>query len=59
MQHFSDLGIELKSKQMQQKVPCPNCVRLGKKNYKDTCLSVNLKDIYNCHKCGWSGKLKN
>lgn len=59
MQDFSDLGIELKSKQMQQKVPCPNCVRLGKENYKDTCLSVNLKDgVYNCHKCGWSGKLK-
>jgi len=56
---FSDLGIQLKSKQQQQKVACPNCVKLGKENYKDTCLSVNLKDgLYNCHKCGWNGKIK-
>jgi len=58
-ENFSDLGIKLKGNSAQQKVNCPNCYRLGKENYKDNCLSVNLQDgLYNCHKCGWSGKLK-
>ena len=53
---FYELGIEVKPSPVQQKVKCPNCVKLGKENYKDTCLSVNLQDgLYNCHKCGWNG----
>jgi twinkle protein len=59
MQEFSDLGIKLKGQHSQQKVQCPNCIKLGKENYKDTCLSVNVADgLYNCHKCGWQGKVK-
>lgn len=58
MQQFTDLGIETKGNSVQQKVKCPNCFKLGKENWKDTCLSINLKDgLYNCHKCGWSGKV--
>lgn len=53
---FYELGIELKSNSYQQKCKCPNCKTLGKENYQDTCLSVNLNDgLYNCHKCGWNG----
>ncbi len=34
----------------------PRCAEIGKKNIKDTCLSVNKdKQVFNCHKCGWSG----
>tara|TARA_R100000951_G_scaffold110205_1_gene108015 strand:- start:248 stop:1975 length:1728 start_codon:yes stop_codon:yes gene_type:complete len=56
---FSSLGIRVKSNSIQQKVQCPNCIKLGKENYKDTCLSINTKDgLYNCHKCGWHGVLK-
>jgi len=59
MQTFINLGIELKGNRNQQKVKCPNCIKLGKENYRDTCLSVNLSEgIYNCHKCGWQGKVK-
>ena len=59
MEQFSDLGITLKARNSQQKTTCPNCVKIGKENYKDTCLSVNVENgVYNCHKCGWSGKLK-
>ena len=53
---FYELGIELKSNSIQQKTKCPNCKKIGKENYQDTCLSVNLNDgLYNCHKCGWNG----
>mgnify|MGYP003136896107 FL=1 len=56
---FSSLGIRVKNNSVQQKVQCPNCIKLGKENYKDTCLSINIKDgLYNCHKCGWHGVLK-
>ena len=59
MADFRDLGIQLKGNRNQQKVMCPNCRKLGKENYKDTCLSVNISEgIYNCHKCGWNGKVK-
>lgn len=38
------------------KTTCPRCLELGKKNHKDTCLSVNTTDkLFNCHKCGWKG----
>ena len=57
-QTFSSLGIRVKNNNVQQKVQCPNCIRLGKENYKDTCLSINITEgLYNCHKCGWSGNL--
>ena len=59
MQEFTDLGIQLKGNRSQQKVTCPNCIKLGKENYRDTCLSVNTNEgVYNCHKCGWQGKVK-
>jgi len=56
--NLSESGIVLKGNSQQQKTQCPNCVRIGKENYKDNCLSVNTgTGLYNCHKCGWSGKL--
>jgi len=55
---FSELGIQPKGNRVEQKVKCPQCARLGKENWKDTCLSINLaKGLYNCHKCGFSGKV--
>lgn len=56
---FINLGIEPKGNRPQQKLICPNCIKLGKTNIKDTCLSIDLNDgLYNCHKCGWSGRVK-
>lgn len=53
---FYELGIELKSNSPSQKCKCPNCKTLGKQNFNDTCLSIDLNDgLYNCHKCGWKG----
>ena len=55
---YGEIGIQLKGNYSQQKTQCPNCVELGKENYKDACLSVNTSNgLYNCHKCGWSGKV--
>ena len=52
---FLNLGIEVKNNGVQQKVKCPRCFNLGKENWKDTCLSVNVESgVYNCHKCSWS-----
>ncbi len=59
MQKFIDLGIEIKGNTPQQKLKCPNCIKIGKENWKDRCLSVNVNEgLYNCHKCGWSGKIR-
>jgi len=56
---FHKIGIEPKGNKPSQKVKCPNCVTLGKKNISDTCLSIDLNEgLYNCHKCGWSGCVK-
>lgn len=56
---FLNIGISPKGNRPEQKVQCPNCLKIGKTNYKDTCLSINLLDgLYNCHKCGWSGCVK-
>ena len=57
---FTDLGIHLRNPNAaQQKVKCPNCVKVGKKNVGDTCLSINMTEgLYNCHKCSWSGVIK-
>lgn len=53
---FYQIGIEVKSNSFQQKCKCPNCKIIGKTNYNDDCLSVDLKNgLYNCHKCGWKG----
>lgn len=55
---FIAIGVNPKGNRNEQKVVCPNCIKLGKTNIKDTCLSINLTDgLYNCHKCGWSGKV--
>lgn len=55
---FINIGIVPKSNRQEQKVVCPNCVKIGKTNIKDTCLSINLTEgVYNCHKCGWSGRV--
>jgi twinkle protein len=57
--NFINIGIEPKGNRQEQKVTCPNCVKIGKTNIKDTCLSINLNEgLYNCHKCGWSGCVK-
>lgn len=56
---FYEIGIEIKGNNPSQKLPCPNCVKMGKTNIKDTCLSVDLRQgLYNCHKCGWKGCVK-
>jgi twinkle protein len=53
---FQNLNIIVKSHPEQQKVKCPECIRHGKKNINDPCLSVNIQTgAYNCHKCGWNG----
>ncbi len=45
-----------KVKGNQGKTLCPECKELGKSHWKDDCLSVNKdKQIFNCHKCGFSG----
>lgn len=59
IQEFINIGIEPKGNSQQQKVKCPNCMKLGKENWKDTCMSINLAEgIYNCHKCSWNGTVK-
>ena len=41
---------------IEQKVKCPKCRQMGKKNINDTCLAVNTeKTTFLCHKCGWKG----
>jgi twinkle protein len=56
---FESIGIELRGNSNQQKCKCPNCARIGKENYKDNCLAVNLQEgIYYCHKCNWQGKVE-
>jgi len=56
---FSDLNIKINpSGGIQQKVTCPKCSG-DRKNKRDRCLSVNTQEkTYNCHHCGWSGRLK-
>ncbi|KQC33987.1 hypothetical protein AAU57_12085 [Nonlabens sp. YIK11] len=56
VQDFIAIGVQPKNNGTQQKVRCPNCKAIGKENWKDECLSINLSDgLYNCHKCSWSG----
>jgi len=59
IQEFINIGIEPKGNETQQKVRCPKCKSIGKENWKDTCMSINLVEgIYNCHKCGYKGTIK-
>ena len=59
IQELINIGIEVKGNEVQQKVRCPKCKTLGKENWKDNCMSVNLVEgIYNCHKCTWQGTVK-
>lgn len=53
-----NLGIDLKNKITgQHTFRCPKCSDERKKK-KDPCLSVNIDEgIYNCHHCGWHGKV--
>jgi len=56
-----DLGIEINNSSggNEQKTQCPQCRKIGKTNYKDKCLAINLeKSLYYCHKCGWKGTFK-
>lgn len=40
----------------QIKTTCPRCPEVGKKNIKDTCLSIDkVNKVFNCHKCGFAG----
>jgi twinkle protein len=57
---FLELDIQPKAlSAKQQKVKCPKCKEKGKTNLNDNCLSINMSDgLYNCHKCGWSGKVR-
>ena len=60
VEEFLKIGIEPKGNEPQQKLRCPKCKSIGKENWKDTCLSINLVEgIYNCHKCGFYGTVKN
>jgi twinkle protein len=53
---FLAIGVEVKGNRTEQKVKCPNCIKVGKTNIKDTCLSINIQTgLYNCHKCSWKG----
>ena len=57
---FLELDIQPKAlSAKQQKVKCPKCKESGKTNLNDNCLSINISEgLYNCHKCGWSGKVR-
>ena len=57
---FLELDIQPKAlSAKQQKVKCPKCKESGKTNLNDNCLSINMSEgLYNCHKCGWSGKVR-
>jgi twinkle protein len=53
---FVLIGVEIKNSGIEQKVKCPECKRQGKKNWRDTSLSINRSNgLFNCHKCGFKG----
>lgn len=55
---FEDFGIYVRGTSGQEKVPCPQCSPLRKKQ-SDPCLSVNIDEgVWKCHHCGWSGTIK-
>lgn len=60
MKNFSDYGIEIPSGRTSGNVKtfCPMC-REQRSDKRDRSLSVNLSDgVWNCHYCGWSGRLE-
>jgi twinkle protein len=59
-QLLENLGIELKGKRSGQvKVLCPSCSST-RKNKRDPSLSVDIGEgLYNCHHCGFKGRVFN
>lgn len=60
MKSYSDYGIEIPHGRTSGNVKtyCPQC-RESRHNKHDRSLSVNLNEgVWNCHYCGWSGKLE-
>lgn len=60
MEQFSDYNITIPYRRTTGniKTVCPQCAGT-RGNPKDKSLSVNLdKGVWNCHHCGWSGRLK-
>ena len=60
-QSFADYGIDdADADQHNGKTFCPECRdRRKSKNRNDRPLSVDTKDgLWNCHNCGWSGRLR-
>ena len=56
-QKLERLGIDLKGIRTNGKTICPKCSD-SRKNKSERCLSVNLESgLYNCHHCGWGGKV--
>jgi twinkle protein len=54
--YISGTPIEAEILERNGKQKCPVCPTVGKKNIKDTPLSVSLqKKLFKCHKCGWVG----
>lgn len=60
MKSYSDYGIEIPHGRTSGNVKtyCPQC-RETRHNKRDRSLSVNLNEgVWNCHYCGWSGRLE-
>lgn len=60
MESFKSFGIDIPYRRTSGNVKtiCPQC-KHKRSNPKDRSLSVNLdKGVWNCHYCGWRGKLK-
>ena len=60
MKDYSDYGIEIPHGRTSGNVKtyCPQC-REQRHNKRDRSLSVNLNEgVWNCHYCGWSGRLE-
>jgi twinkle protein len=58
IEKLQNLGIDLKNKMSgQHTFICPKCSDQRKKK-KERCLSVNIdQGVYNCHHCGWNGRV--
>lgn len=55
--NYSDLGIYFKGNSIQERADCPKCSHLHPNGQKLT-LSINTqKQVFNCHRCKWSGGL--
>jgi twinkle protein len=57
-QSWDDLGIDTRGRRSGEvKTLCPKCSH-QRKHKRDLCLSINVDEgFYNCHNCGWSGRL--